>query len=243
MCVAELIYSAEQGLINKCLSFQNNSGWHLIFVLKYWSITVGTKELCSPSDNSDLGTVYKMGPVLAFLTLCPFCKLKDKHVSQVHSRWHSFVTNATNFFIIIRQGEIRFYVIVCVCVWGGVGGGAFFWTFSLEQPWMGDFGENSSFLVGGLNRDFLGTAFDSSDFLGVAFNSRIFFVFLQEDKLPTMGGDTNFLFLVAAALTATILWPSRYCSARSSVSGVHVLFQHYYLRPLHHLCRFQKALS
>ena len=81
---------------------------------------------------------------------------------------------------------------------------------------MGDFGENSNFLMGGLNRDFLGTAFDSRDFLGVAFDSRIF-VFLQEDKLPTMGGGTNFLFLIAAALTATILRPSRYCSARFSV--------------------------
>ena len=68
---------------------------------------------------------------------------------------------------------------------------------------MGDFGENDNFLMGGLNRDFLGTAFDSRDFLRVAFDSRIF-VFLQEDKLPTMGGGTNFLFLVAAALTATI---------------------------------------
>ena len=36
---------------------------------------------------------------------------------------------------------------------------------------MGDFGENSNFLMGGLNRDFLGTAFDSRDFFGVAFDS------------------------------------------------------------------------
>ena len=99
--------------------------------------------------------------------------------------------------------------------------------------------------MGGLNRDFLGIAFNSRDFLGVAFDSRIF-VFLQEDKLSTMGGATDFLFLVqcSCSLKSNIVtFQKLLCTLlQCRCSWVHVLFGAF-PGPLHDLCRFQMALS